>query len=80
MKKLIASLVLISFAVAVQAGDSKTCVGKDKACCATKTSTAADSGCCSMTKGTTCKAVQAKQVLRSPKGAEQAPRMLMASR
>ena len=80
MKKLIVSLVLMSFVVAVQAGDSKTCTAKDKAACSaiTKTSTG-DSGCCAMAKGTTCKSAQTK-VLMSPKGAEQAPRMLVASR
>jgi hypothetical protein len=79
MKRVIVSIVLMSFAVAVQAGDSKTCTKDKAACCATKTSTTSESGCCSMAKGTTCKSAQTK-VLMSPKGAEQAPRMLVASR
>jgi len=78
MKKLIVSIVLISFAVAVQAGDSKTCTANKSACCATKTSTA-NSSCCAMAKGTTCKSAQAK-VLMSPKGSEQTTRMMVASR
>ena len=79
MKKLILSLVVIGFTVAVQAGDTKACAGKDKtACTATKVG---EGGCCSsMTKATTCKGSQTRQVLMSPKGAEQAPRMLVASR
>jgi hypothetical protein len=79
MKKLIVSIVLMSFAVAVQAGDSKTCTAKDKAACSTTKTSTADAGCCSMTKGTTCKSAQTK-VLMSPKGAEQTPRMMVASR
>ena len=72
MKKLILSILLVGFAVAVQAGDAKTCAGKDKAACsATKVS---DAGCCSMAKGTTCKAAPVKLALLSPKGAEQVRR------
>jgi len=72
MKKLILSILFVGFAVAVQAGDSKTCAGKDKAACsATKVS---DAGCCSTAKGTTCKAAPVKLALLSPKGAEQARR------
>src|SRR2546427_12827756 len=74
MKKLILSLVVVAFAVAVQAGDSKTCAGKDKtACTATKTS---DAGCCSMAKGTACKAAPARQTLIRPQRTEQAPKLV----
>jgi hypothetical protein len=87
MKKLILSLVIVAFAVAAQAGDSKACAGKDKAACtANKTSCSADktactmktgdSGCC---HGTATKATPSRQTLMSPKGAEQAPK-LIASR
>jgi len=78
MKKLILSLVIVAFAVAVQAGDSKACAGKDKtACSADKTACTmktSDAGCC---HGTATKA--SRQTLMSPKGAEQAPK-LIASR
>ena len=92
MKKLILSLTLVAFAFAVQAGD-KECAGKDKAACsATKTATSnktacsadktactmktSDAGCC---HGTACKGTPTRQTLMSPKGAEQAPK-LIASR
>jgi len=72
MKKLILSILFVGFAVAVQAGDAKTCTGKDKAACsATKVS---DAGCCSSAKGTTCKAAPVKLALLTPKGAEQVRR------
>ena len=79
MKKLLASLVLISFAVAAQAGDNKaTCSDKEKsACCTMKTSNTAT---CSMAKGTTCHGMPTRHVVMSPKGAEQAPKMLLASK
>jgi len=75
MKKLILSFVFLGLAIAVQAGDTKACAGKDKAACsATKVS---ETGCCSsLTKATTCRASQAKLAVQSPKGAEQAPRLL----
>ncbi len=77
MKKLILSLVVVAFAVAAQAGDSKTCTAKDKTACTTKTST---SGCCSTAQATACcKGAAARQTYMSPKGAEQAPK-LIASR
>jgi len=75
MKKFILSLVMVGFAVAVQAGDSKECTG-NKTCTATKVT---QTSCCSsmnVTKTSTCKG---KQVVMSPKGAEQSVR-LMASR
>jgi len=72
MKKLILSVLFVGFAVAVQAGDAKTCTGKDKAACsATKVS---DASCCSSAKGTTYKAAPVKMALLTPKGAEQARR------
>jgi len=77
MKKFILSVGLVAFAFAVQAGDTKACAGKDKAACsATKVSTAS---CCSSAKEVTCKGTAGKQTVMSPKGAEQAPR-LIASR
>ena len=87
MKKLILSLVVVAFAFAVQAGDSKNCTGKDKAACtANKTSCSADKTACTMKTGdagcchgTATKAAPARTTLMSPKGAEQAPK-LIASR
>jgi hypothetical protein len=81
MKKLILSFVFIGLAVAVQAGDTKACAGKDKTACADKTACTAtkvsETGCCSsMTKATTCKATAKSYAVQSPKGAEQAPRLL----
>ena len=77
MKKLILSLVIVAFAFAVQAGDSKACAGKDKAACtADKTACTmktGDAGCC---HGTATKAAPARQTLMSPKGSEQAPKLL----
>ena len=75
MKKFILSLVMVGFAVAVQAGDGKECTA-NKTCTATKVT---QTSCCSsmnVTKTSTCKG---KQVVMSPKGAEQTVR-LMASR
>jgi hypothetical protein len=74
MKKIILSVMLVAFAVAVQAGDTKSCQAKEgskSACCAVKTSSQAKSGCCPMmgAKGG-CKDKQAKQnALVSPKAA-----------
>ena len=73
MKKLILSILFVGFAVAVQAGDAKTCTGKDKAACCSTTKVS-DAGCCSSAKGTTCKAAPVKMALLTPKGAEQARR------
>ena len=79
MKKLILSVALMAFAVAVQAGDAKTCA-KDKAACSTtkvSTTKVSDGGCCSKT--TACQSAPSRQTLMSPKGAEQAVK-LIASR
>jgi len=78
MKKLILSLITIGFAVAVQAGDNKNCTAKEKAACAT--TKVSENSCCQSVKATTCKSAQTKAVLMSPKGAEQAPKMLVASK
>ena len=81
MKKLILSIALVAFAVAVQAGEGKSC--KDSAadkspCCsqATKTSVKAESscpfasgGCCSDKKQTAMKKISVKHALLSPKAA-----------
>lgn len=77
MKKIILSVLMIGFAVAVQAGDNKTCT--KTACSETKTTQAA---CCStsMTKASTCKGSAVRQTLMSPKGAEQTGKFLIASR
>ena len=73
MKKLILSSILIAFAVAVQAGDSKTesktCTGQS-ACCSKAKSTEQTkaTGCCSGMKMTS-KETPGKQALLSPKAA-----------
>jgi hypothetical protein len=55
MKRIILSVMVMAFAIAVQAGDGASCQDKQKAgCCANKTKTSlngqasdkADSGCC----------------------------------
>jgi hypothetical protein len=74
MKKIILSVVLLAFAVAVQAGDGKCCQAKDTSkpsCCATKTSMEAKSTSCPLTAAkSTSKAKPVKQVaLLSPKAA-----------
>ena len=76
MKKIILSVLMIGFAVAVQAGDNKTCT--KSACSETKTTQA--SCCSSMTKASTCKGSEVRQTLMSPKGAEQSGKFLVASR
>ena len=73
MKKLILSVLFVCCAVAVQAGDSKACAGKDKAACCSATKVS-DASCCSSAKGTTCKAAPVKVALLTPKGAEQVRR------
>jgi hypothetical protein len=77
MKKLFLTLTIVAFAVAVQAGEGKTCpkekaacAGKDKATCAAK----AESGCCAQSASTakvTCPRAQAakKEAVMSPKAA-----------
>ena len=87
MKRIILSVIVISFAVAAQAGDATTCQDKDKdkpACCANKTKVvyhtkAANEGkgCCPFAKSECCKDAAAKQsakpaVLQSPKSAAEA--------
>ena len=80
MKKIIVSLTMLAFAVAVQAGDAKTTKdAKDQSpCCSAKTSlqtkaasTVADKGksCCAggACKETTSKETPAKRALLSPK-------------
>jgi len=69
MKKLILSLALVAFAVAVQA-DGDTCPAKDKACCpkqaeCPKSAEQTKAGCCPAAKQT---AKNTKQ-LKSPKAA-----------
>jgi hypothetical protein len=81
MKRIILSIMVMAFAVAVQAGDAKAKQTADKekpACCAKKTQISKDeSGGCPFAKQTCCAAKQqakkdtAKQpVLLSPKGSE----------
>ncbi len=84
MKRIILSLVVVAFAVAVQAGDAKTQQTKDKekpACCASKMKTAEnkdEAGCPFAAMGCGAKKQQAKksttkqQVLLSPKAADTA--------
>ena len=79
MKKIILTLTIVAFAVAVQAGEGKTC-SKDKAACAAKDKAAcaakAESGCCAKAtasaKGTCPKSQAAKKTLMSPKAAGEA--------
>ena len=77
MKKIILSVLMIGFAVAVQAGDNKTCT--KSACSETKTTSASCCSSTSMTKATTCKG-STRQTVMSPKGAEQSGKLLLASR
>lgn len=79
MKKIILTLTVAAFAVAVQAGDAKNCPLKDKckpADCPAKVEKAdkAKSGDCPFAKPACCKKqVAAKQAaLQSPKAAEAA--------
>jgi hypothetical protein len=79
MKKIILSLVMIGFAVAVQAGGGKECTD-NKACTSTKvTKVSTSTSCCPSTQVTKTSTCKGKQVVQSPKGAEQSVR-LMASR
>jgi hypothetical protein len=77
MKKLILSLTLMAFAVAVQADDAKA--SKDNsACCASKTQA---KGTCPMANqakasGACCKDAPGKQALLSPKAAGEASKKL----
>jgi hypothetical protein len=79
MKRIILSIMVMAFAVAVQAGDAKTSQNKDKekpACCASKVkvSDQAKEGACPFAKSACCnKQAPAKQtVLLSPKAADAA--------
>jgi hypothetical protein len=77
MKRIILSVMVLAFAVAVQAGDAKTGQDKDKdkpACCASKVKTSDEAkGCCPFAKSACCKQTQVKQtVLLSPKAAADA--------
>ena len=81
MKKLILSIALVTFAVAVQASDAKPCkdtTAVKSPCCSetTKTSVKAEStcpfasgGCCTKDKQTAMKKVSVKHALLSPKAA-----------
>jgi hypothetical protein len=84
MKKLVLALTIVAFAVAVQAGDGKTCSKdkpacstKDKAACAAKDEAACaakvQSGCCpragASAKATCPKAQADKKTVMSPKAA-----------
>jgi hypothetical protein len=82
MKRIILSVIVMAFAVAVQAGDDKSCPVKDKdkpACCPSKVKTSAQAkeGTCPFAKSacgdkqTAAKATPEKQpVLLSPKAAD----------
>ena len=79
MKRIILSVMVLAFAVAVQAGDAKTCQDKDKdkpACCASKVKTSDEAkGCCPFAKAACCQPTPAKHtVLLSPKAAGDAVR------
>jgi hypothetical protein len=78
MKRIILSAMVLAFAVAVQAGDTKTAQDAPKdmpSCCSSKVkvSTEAKEGTCPMAKGSCCKQAAAKRtaakqpVLMSPK-------------
>ena len=79
MKRIILSVIVMAFAVAVQAGDAKTSHAKDQdqpSCCSSKmkTSTQAKEGTCPMAKSACCKQKAVKQTavatpLKSPKDA-----------
>jgi hypothetical protein len=77
MKRIILSVMVLAFAVAVQAGDAKTCPLKNSdkpACCADKAKMSTGTkGCCPFAKAACCKSASAKQtVLRSPKDSDTA--------
>ncbi len=78
MKKLILSVVVTAFAVAVYAGEGKSCADKEGSCCSAKTKTSqevkgecpmakqAAAGCCANATAKT-KTTVAKRILQSPK-------------
>ncbi len=81
MKRIILSVMVMAFAVAVQAGDGKQCTEKQKAACAAaKTKVSKDEGTCPLAKSACCAKKQqeakkdtAKQpVLLAPKAADTA--------
>ncbi len=84
MKRIVLTVMLMAFAVAVQAGDAQTSQNKDKdkpACCASKVKTSAEAkegGCpfakaAACSKQTTAKATATKQTaLLSPKAVDTA--------
>jgi hypothetical protein len=84
MKRIILSVIVMSFAVAAQAGDATSCQDKsmDKpACCSSKTKVSISNeakGSCPFAKSECCKEASAKQtaakpaVLQSPKAAAEA--------
>jgi hypothetical protein len=83
MKRIILTVIVAAFAVAVQADDAKKscqdkCTAKDKpACCPSKTKVSAEAkdGCCPMAKSASCdKQAKAKQqaALTSPKASDAA--------
>ena len=81
MKRIILSVIVMAFAVAVQAGDTKTSQAKDQdqpTCCGgkMKTSIQAKEGTCPMAKGACSKQMAVKKTtvkqtaLLSPKAAD----------
>ena len=81
MKKLILSVVVTAFAVAVYAGEGKSCSDKEGSCCSAKTKTSQQvKGECPMAKQATAscpnsaksRTTAAKQVLQSPKAQAEA--------
>jgi hypothetical protein len=78
MQKIILSAIVMAFAVAVQAGDAKTCQDKTKeegGCCASKMKVSTEAkGSCPFMKAAACaKPAPVKQTaLLSPKAADQA--------
>ena len=77
MKKLLLSLSLVAFAVAVQAGDAKD--SKDASPCCSKQAGTQAKGTCPMAnqaKGGCCKDASAKQALLSPKAAGEVSKRL----
>ena len=81
MKRIILTIMVAAFAVAVQAGDTKSCQEKCKdkdkpACCPSKAKAAdkAKDGCCPFAKSDSCpkKDAAKKEGLQSPKAADAA--------
>ncbi len=70
MKKLILSVLLMAFAVAAQAGDTKACTAEGKTSCCSKaqsTEQTKATPCCSSTTKVASKRAPVRQVLLSPK-------------